>query len=63
MALGISRDALLAALRSGAPEPANRVGGRRLFSSEDLQSLSQRFAAKTKMGGSSPRNAGEDRHV
>ena len=37
--LGVSRDALLWALRTGAPEPAKRVAGRRVFEAEDLDQL------------------------
>ena len=38
--LGISRDSLLSALRSGAPAPQSaRFAGRRVFSDEDLERL------------------------
>lgn len=42
-ALGISRDALLTAFRSGAREPSSRVGGRRLYSEADLRAVSEWF--------------------
>ena len=38
-AFGITRDALVAALRAGAPEPAVRLAGRRVFDKEDLRRL------------------------
>jgi len=45
--LGITRDALLFALQSGAPEPkAGRLAGRRMFSQADLEALVQWFAAR-----------------
>jgi hypothetical protein len=45
-ALGITRDSLTAALRAGAPEPALRLGGRRVFGQEDLLRLRHWFAAR-----------------
>lgn len=45
-ALGISRDALFAALRAGAPEPQIRLAGRRVFGQEDLARLGEWFAAR-----------------
>ena len=45
-ALGITRDALLAALRAGAPEPGMRLAGRRVFGREDLAQLTAWFAAR-----------------
>lgn len=44
--LGISRDALVAALRAGAPEPQMRLAGRRVFGTEDLQRLRRWFEAR-----------------
>ena len=45
--LGVSRDSLLAALRSGAPEPeAPRIGGRRIFSESDIARLEAWFAPR-----------------
>jgi DNA-binding transcriptional MerR regulator len=41
--LGLSRDALLAALRGGAPEPQRRVAGRRLFDDHDVDRLRMWF--------------------
>ena len=49
-ALGISRDALLWALRAGAPEPTVRVGGRRLFAEQDLQALRAWLAGRSRSG-------------
>ena len=45
-ALGITRDALLAALRAGAPEPAMRLAGRRVFGGEDIVKLQAWFAGR-----------------
>ena len=44
--LGLTRDALLAAIRFGAPEPATRLAGRRVFNDEDLDHLRQWFLAR-----------------
>ena len=45
--LGVSRDSLLAALRSGAPEPkAPRIGGRRIFGESDIARLKAWFAQR-----------------
>lgn len=41
--LGITRDALLYAFRSGAPEPDRWVGGRRVFDYPDLYELALWF--------------------
>lgn len=48
--LGISRDKLMFALRSsGAPEPrTGRLGGRRIFSEEDVERLRKWFSAHGK---------------
>ncbi len=45
-ALGVTRDALHAALRAGAPEPRTRLAGRRVFAPEDLDRLRNWFAAR-----------------
>jgi DNA-binding transcriptional MerR regulator len=38
--LGISRDSLLSALRSGAPAPKSaRIAGRRVFDDEDVERI------------------------
>ena len=51
-ALGVSRDSLISALRSGAPEPqAPRVGGRRVFGEEDLAQLRAWFNARWHRSG------------
>lgn len=45
--LGVSRDSLLAALRSGAPEPETpRIGGRRIFSEADIERLEAWYAPR-----------------
>lgn len=46
LALGVSRDSLVAALRAGAPEPKQRVGGRRLFSPQDIDRVRSWFASR-----------------
>ena len=47
--LGITRDQLLWALRTGAPKPTVRAGGRRVFTEEDVRRLRQWFAARTQV--------------
>ena len=37
--LGINRDSLMWALRMGAPEPAQRVAGRRAFTMEEIKQI------------------------
>jgi len=44
--LDITRDALVAALRAGAPEASLRLAGRRVFGQEDLARLRDWFAAR-----------------
>lgn len=45
--LGLSRDAVTFALRSGAPEPETpRVGNRRVFSKDDVERLREWFIAR-----------------
>ena len=50
--LGISRDALVAALRSGAPEPPTRLAGRRVFGKTDIAHLRRWFGARGRFVGS-----------
>lgn len=46
-AIGVSRDSLLFALRTGAPEPtAGRLGDRRMFSEKDIETLREWFAKR-----------------
>lgn len=46
-AIGVTRDSLLFALRTGAPEPkGGKVGNRRLFSQEDIETLREWFARR-----------------
>ena len=54
-ALGVSRDALTWALRAGAPEPTTRVGGRRLFTVQDLEPLRTWLANRAHSGRSQGR--------
>ncbi len=42
-AIGTTRDNLLYALRHGAPEPKRRLGGRRVFSTADIEDLRRWF--------------------
>ena len=46
VALGISRDALVAAMRAGAPEPPIRLAGRRVFGKEDMIRLRRWFESR-----------------
>lgn len=47
--IGVSRDSLLFALRTGAPEPkAGRLGNRRMFSESDIERLREWFAKRRK---------------
>jgi len=50
-ALGISRDALTAALRAGAPEPAIRLAGRRVFGRPELDDLCRWFESRGRAVG------------
>lgn len=48
--LGVTRDSLLSALRSGAPEPETpRIGGRRAFSEADLERLAAWYAPRRQL--------------
>lgn len=45
--IGVSRDSLLFALRTGAPEPkAGRLGNRRMFSEADIERLREWFSKR-----------------
>lgn len=45
--IGVTRDSLLFALRTGAPEPtAGRLGNRRMFSEDDIQTLKEWFGSR-----------------
>jgi DNA-binding transcriptional MerR regulator len=45
--IGVTRDSLLFALRTGAPEPkAGRLGNRRMFSEDDIETLKKWFARR-----------------
>lgn len=49
--LGMSRDSLLFALRTGAPQPkAPRVANRRMFSKGDIERLRKWFSERRKIG-------------
>lgn len=41
--LGVTRDSLFAALRAGAPDAANRIGSRRVFTEEEADALAAWF--------------------
>jgi hypothetical protein len=43
-ALGVSRDSLIWALRMGAPGPADRIAGRRVYCTEDVAALQRWFS-------------------
>ena len=50
--LGLSRDALISALRYGAPEPTvPRAGGRRVFTAADVARLREWLAARGRRVG------------
>ena len=49
--LGLSRDALVAALRAGAPEPPTRLAGRRVFGKTDIARLRRWFEARGRFVG------------
>ena len=45
--LGVSRDSLLSALRSGAPAPqSKRIAGRRVFNDEDVERIRAWFGTR-----------------
>ncbi len=47
--LGVTRDSLHAALRAKAPDAANRVGNRRIFTEEEVKRLEAWFDRKWKV--------------
>ncbi len=49
-ALAVSRDALLWAMRAGAPRPRMRVAGRRVFTAQDLEALRAWFGDRIAPG-------------
>ena len=51
--LGISRDALVAALRAGAPDATTRVAGRRMSGQDDFADLHRWFEARGPPGSES----------
>lgn len=54
--LGVTRDALLGAIRfAGAPDTEQRCGGRRLFSEEDVKKLEEWFRERGKSRSSKPK--------
>ena len=46
--LGVERDDIQSAFRSGAPEPSVRVAGKRVFSEDDVLALRRWFQARGK---------------
>lgn len=48
--LGMSRDALQFAFRIGAPEPAQRVAGRRVFTPHDLDAIQRWLNDRARTG-------------
>ena len=46
--LGVTRDSLHAALRTTAPDAANRVGNRRVFTEEEVGRLAEWFERRRK---------------
>ena len=47
--LGVSRDSLFSALRTGAPDTKNRIGGRRIFSETEVNSLEAWYKTRDMM--------------
>lgn len=47
--IGVSRDSLFAALRTGAPDTKNRIGGRRIFSEIEVNSLEAWYKTRDMM--------------
>ncbi len=47
--LGVSRDSLFNALRKGAPDAGNRMGGRRVFSETDVEKLAAWYKTRGMM--------------
>ena len=46
--LGVTRDSLHAALRTDAPDAANRIGNRRVFTEEEVERLAAWFERRRK---------------
>ncbi len=44
--IGVTRDALTWALRQGAPAPAHRTGGRRVFTAQEVEVLRAWFLTR-----------------
>ncbi len=47
--LGVTRDSLHAALRTSAPDAANRIGNRRIFTEEEVGRLAEWFERRRKI--------------
>ena len=47
--LGVTRDSLHAALRTTAPDAANRIGNRRVFTEEEVGRLAAWFERRRKL--------------
>lgn len=47
--LGVTRDSLHAALRTTAPDAANRIGNRRVFTEEEVKRLAAWFERRRKL--------------
>lgn len=47
--LGVTRDSLHAALRTDAPDAANRIGSRRVFTGEEVERLAEWFEWRAKI--------------
>lgn len=47
--LGVSRDSLFNALRKGAPDAGNRMGGRRVFSETEVEKLAAWYRMREMM--------------
>ena len=44
--IGVTRDSLFAALKNGAPDTANRIGGRRYFTEEEVKNLAAWYSRR-----------------
>ena len=47
--LGVTRDSLHAALRTTAPDAANRIGNRRVFTEEEVKRLAKWYERREKI--------------
>ena len=47
--LGVTRDSLHAALRTTAPDAANRIGNRRVFTEEEVERLAKWYERREKI--------------